>query len=130
MKKIILILASAAVIAGCSRARQIKAAGLQTDTFLTAYCSGDYDAAAALCTEQLREAVLKTAEFTGGMDTLVSSEAANILKDIIWDRKVVETEKGTDEVIFTCSTTYDDQILSYTVTLTPVGKDWLISNID
>lgn len=101
-----------------------------TDNFLTAYCSGDYDAAAALCTGNLSEHILNTAELISNVDTTVSSAAANILKEIKWDRSVVETEKGTDEVIFTCSTSHNNQTQSYTITLIPSGKGWVISDID
>jgi len=130
MKHILLTLTLVLAFTSCSHSKQIKEAGIIADSFLAAYCSGDYDAAAALCSEPLKTRILNTSDLTAGMDTAAASAAVDIMKGIKWDRSVVETEEKTDEVIFTCSTSYNGRSCSYTVTLEPAEKSWVIAEIN
>ncbi len=124
------LLLALAALSSCSRSRAIKEAGILTDQFLTAYCRGDFQTASDFCQEPLKSHILKASVFTESIDTSLTETAASILGSLAWEKIPVETEEKTDKVIFTCTTSYKEQILTYTITLTPVEKNWMISAIN
>jgi len=131
MKRIIMALAVIIAATSCIRSRQIKEAGLRTDAFLEAYCSADYETAASICTEPLKSQILTTAGITERMDSSVTAMTDTLMKQTVWEKSVVETaDTDTEDITFTCSTTFMDRNISYTVTLTPVERVWFISDIN
>lgn len=129
MKRFSILIAIALLAVACGRSKQIEAAGEVADTFFSAYCSGEYEKAAELCTEPVKTQILETPQLLSELDTSVLSSTMSIMNSLEWTKEVVPAEKEEKDITFIFSTTFDDQPLSYTVTLTPAEKVWRVSNI-
>lgn len=130
MKRTLFLLLAVAALSSCFHSRAIKEAGILTDQFLAAYCGGDFQTAADFCREPLKSHILKAADITADIDTTLTGTATSILESLTWEKTPVETEGKTDKITFTCTTSFKGQTLTYTVSLTPVEKSWLISAIN
>lgn len=129
MKKISILIAIALLAVACGRSKQIEAAGKVADTFFSAYCSGEYEKAAEFCMEPLKAQIIETPRLISELDTSVLSSAMSLMSSLEWTKEVVPAEKEEKDISFIFTTTFDEQSLSYTVTLTRPEKIWMVSNI-
>jgi len=129
MKRLSILILISLLAVSCGRSKQIKAAGEVADTFFSAYCSGDYEKAAELCTEPLKARIIETPRLISELDTSVLSSAMSLMNTLEWTKETVPAEKEEKDITFIYSTIFNDQHLSYTVTMTRPDKVWQVSKI-